>query len=139
MGKHIRKRFGHDPDGNQPVPTVIAIKATVARDAGLPIFRMTDHCRKRTFSRPRQIAMYLACELTWHSYPAIARMFGGRDHTTILHAHRVVRERMEADPEIEMRVNRLARILLEQATERAPVAPVVVLSTPYLDHFEATA
>ncbi|MGC8534877.1 MAG: helix-turn-helix domain-containing protein [Rhizomicrobium sp.] len=139
MSKHIRKRFGHEPNDNQPIPTVSAIKAAVARDVGLPLRRMTDHSRKWKFSRPRQIAMYLACEMTWHSYPAIARIFGGYDHTTILHAHRIVRARMEADQELEMRVNRLEREILEQVAYRTPVAPVTILSILQITQLEAAA
>ena len=48
---------------------------------------------------PRQIAMYLARELTDATLPAIGRAFGGRNHTTVLHAHRRIAERIASDPE----------------------------------------
>lgn len=53
---------------------------------------------KRKISRPRQMAMTLAREITGHSLPAVGRMFGGRDHTTVIHALRAVRAR-EANSE----------------------------------------
>lgn len=121
MVQHVRKRFGATPRENAPVPRIDAIKIAVARDANIPVFRMTDRSRKWRFSHPRQVAIYLACELTYHSYPAIARMFGGLDHTTALHAHRAVRGRMMASSDYEAHIMRLERELLEQASERLDV------------------
>jgi len=62
--------------------------------------RVTDLCsasRLRAFSRPRQIAMALAKDLTEHSLPEIGEAFGGRDHTTVLHALRKVKELQQKD------------------------------------------
>lgn len=56
--------------------------------------------RSRSIARPRQIAMTLAKELTNHSLPEIGRAFGGRDHTTVLHAHRKINELRESDIKI---------------------------------------
>ena len=53
--------------------------------------------RNRSIARPRQIAMALAKELTSHSLPEIGEAFGGRDHTTVLHACRKVTELKEHD------------------------------------------
>lgn len=57
--------------------------------------------RTRTIARPRQIAMALAKELTNHSLPEIGVQFGGRDHTTVLHAHRKIAELRESDQKID--------------------------------------
>lgn len=67
--------------------------------------------RSRTITRPRQIAMALAKELTTHSLPEIGAAFGGRDHTTVLHACRKVKELREADLRINEDYNNLLRTL----------------------------
>ena len=56
--------------------------------------------RTRSVARPRQLAMALAKELTNHSYPEIGDAFGGRDHTTVLHACRKIKELRDMDREI---------------------------------------
>ena len=56
--------------------------------------------RARSIARPRQIAMYLAKNLTTSSYPEIGRKFGGRDHTTIMHAVKKVEELLINDSEM---------------------------------------
>jgi chromosomal replication initiator protein len=56
--------------------------------------------RSRTIARPRQVAMALAKELTQLSLPDIGDAFGGRDHTTVLHACRKIAELRETNPEI---------------------------------------
>ena len=71
------------------------------------------HSKKRTRSiaRPRQIAMALAKELTNHSLPEIGDAFGGRDHTTVLHACRKIEELRESSREIMEDYNNLLRLL----------------------------
>ena len=67
--------------------------------------------RSRTITRPRQIAMALAKELTTHSLPEIGKAFGGRDHTTVLHACRKVKELRETDLRINEDYNNLLKTL----------------------------
>lgn len=67
--------------------------------------------RSRSVARPRQVAMYLAKDLTNHSLPEIGEAFGGRDHTTVLHAVRKIKELMETDSDIKEDVKNLLRIL----------------------------
>lgn len=67
--------------------------------------------RTRTIARPRQIAMALAKELTNHSLPEIGMQFGGRDHTTVLHAHRKVAELRQSDQKIDEDFKILLRTL----------------------------
>lgn len=67
--------------------------------------------RSRSVARPRQVAMYLAKELTNHSLPEIGESFGGRDHTTVLHACRKIRELLESDADIREDVKNLLRTL----------------------------
>ncbi|MCB1865078.1 MAG: chromosomal replication initiator protein DnaA [Chromatiales bacterium] len=67
--------------------------------------------RSRSVARPRQIAMTLAKELTNHSLPEIGEAFGGRDHTTVLHAHRKIKELRESDPRVTEDYQNLLRML----------------------------
>jgi len=67
--------------------------------------------RTRTIARPRQVAMALAKELTTHSLPEIGAAFGGRDHTTVLHACRKIAELRDSDARINQDYNNLLRTL----------------------------
>lgn len=67
--------------------------------------------RNRSIARPRQVAMTLCKELTNHSLPEIGDAFGGRDHTTVLHACRTIKEMRETDPDIREDFSNLMRIL----------------------------
>ncbi|MFT7387821.1 MAG: chromosomal replication initiator protein [Candidatus Endobugula sp.] len=67
--------------------------------------------RSRSVARPRQVAMALAKELTNHSLPEIGDAFGGRDHTTVLHACRKIKELIVTDTEIQQDVKNLQRQL----------------------------
>jgi chromosomal replication initiator protein len=69
--------------------------------------------RTRSLARPRQMAMALTKELTEHSLPEIGDAFGGRDHTTVLHACRVIRELMETDGKMHEDWEKLVRKLTE--------------------------
>jgi chromosomal replication initiator protein len=69
--------------------------------------------RSRQIARPRQIAMYLAKNLTSLSYPEIGRRFGNRDHTTIMHAVRKVEELMVSDIELSDDVSLLKSVLAD--------------------------
>ena len=67
--------------------------------------------RTRSIARPRQVAMALAKELTNHSLPEIGKAFGGRDHTTVLHACRKIEELKESSLDIRQDYNNLLRLL----------------------------
>ena len=67
--------------------------------------------RSRRVARPRQVAMYLARELTERSLPEIGRRFGGRDHTTVLHACRRIAALCEEDPVLKQEVDFLKDVL----------------------------
>jgi chromosomal replication initiator protein len=72
---------------------------------------LTSARRSRQVVYARQVAMYLCRELTDHSLPAIARRFGGRDHTTVLHAHRKVKHQLLVDGPTRDLVDDLVREL----------------------------
>ena len=67
--------------------------------------------RVRSLARPRQMAMTLAKELTEHSLPEIGEAFGGRDHTTVMHACKTIHKLMETDPRMRQDYEQLIRIL----------------------------
>lgn len=87
------------------------IQAVVANFYGLPTTAMTTAQRGRSMAHPRQVAMYLASELTEKSLPDIGRRFGGRDHTTILYGIREVQKRIENDVEVAADVEALRKRL----------------------------
>jgi chromosomal replication initiator protein len=64
----------------------------------------------------RQVAMYLAKELTTHSLPAIGRQFGGRDHTTVLHAWRKIAP-LRADPDFDTQMRGLISLIMAGGPE----------------------
>jgi chromosomal replication initiator protein len=67
--------------------------------------------RVRSLARPRQIAMTLSKDLTEHSLPEIGEAFGGRDHTTVLHACKTIRKFIETDPRMRQDFEQLIRTL----------------------------
>lgn len=87
------------------------IQKTVADYYKIRIAELHSKRRTRSIARPRQVAMALAKELTNHSLPEIGDSFGGRDHTTVLHAVRKVEELRESHRDIREDYNNLLRIL----------------------------
>jgi chromosomal replication initiator protein len=74
------------------------IQRKVAEHFSIRLTDMASPRRARNVARPRQVAMYLAKQLTQRSLPDIGRRFGNRDHTTVMHAVKVVAELMQTDP-----------------------------------------
>ena len=72
---------------------------------------MSSARRARNVARPRQVAMYLAKQLTSRSLPEIGRRFGNRDHTTVMHAVSRIAELMQADGSFAEDVELLRRML----------------------------
>lgn len=91
--------------------TVENIQKTVAEYYKVKVADLLSKRRSRSVARPRQMAMALAKELTNHSLPEIGDVFGGRDHTTVLHACRVIAELKQINPGIEEDYTNLLRIL----------------------------
>ena len=87
------------------------IQKTVAEYYKIRVTDLLSARRTRSITRPRQIAMALAKELTSHSLPEIGQSFGGRDHTTVLHACRKVNELKESDLRIAEDYSNLCRKL----------------------------
>jgi chromosomal replication initiator protein len=89
------------------------IQKVVADYYGLQIKDLLSKRRTRSLARPRQMAMALAKELTEHSLPEIGDAFAGRDHTTVLHACRQIRNLMETDGKLREDWDKLIRKLSE--------------------------
>ncbi|NIF19221.1 chromosomal replication initiator protein DnaA [Pantoea sp. Cy-639] len=87
------------------------IQRTVAEYYKIKIADLLSKRRSRSVARPRQVAMALSKELTNHSLPEIGDMFGGRDHTTVLHACRKINELKESDADIREDYKNLLRTL----------------------------
>ncbi len=93
-------------------PSSIAeIQAAVGAHFGLTPGELLSTTRSARIAWPRQVAMYLARELTGESLPAIGRHFGGRDHTTVLHACRRASTRLAADEDARRAVEKLCASL----------------------------
>ena len=91
--------------------TIENIQKTVAEYYNVRVADLHSKRRTRSITRPRQLAMALCKELTSHSLPEIGDAFGGRDHTTVIHACRKVEELRETDPRIDEDYANLVRTL----------------------------
>jgi chromosomal replication initiator protein len=91
--------------------TIENIQKTVAEYYKIRVADLLSKRRSRSIARPRQVAMALAKELTSHSLPEIGDAFGGRDHTTVLHACRVIKELRESQTRTSEDYSNLLRTL----------------------------
>lgn len=91
--------------------TIDEIQRKVAEHFGVRMSDMHSARRARAVARPRQIAMYLCKRLTQRSLPEIGRKFGGRDHTTVMHAVRKIEELMDQDNSFQDDVDVVRRAL----------------------------
>ena len=91
--------------------TIEEIQKRVAEHYNIKLLEMSSHRRARVVARPRQVAMYLSKQLTQRSLPEIGRKFGGRDHTTVMHAVRRIEQLRETNAEIAEDVELLLRML----------------------------
>jgi chromosomal replication initiator protein len=91
--------------------SVDAIQKRVAAHYDVRVSEMFSARRARNIARPRQVAMYLAKNLTSLSYPDIGRQFGGRDHTTVMHAVKTIENLSKSDGQLAEDVQLLKSIL----------------------------
>lgn len=91
--------------------TIEEIQRKVAEHYNIRLSDMIGPKRLRNIARPRQVAMYLAKQLTSRSLPEIGRRFGGRDHTTIMHGVRKIEELMATDSQLSDDLQLLKRLL----------------------------
>jgi chromosomal replication initiator protein len=91
--------------------TIEEIQKRVAEHYNIRISDMHSARRARAVARPRQVAMYLSKQLTARSLPEIGRKFGGRDHTTVMHAVKKVEELRSMDASFAEDIDLLRRML----------------------------
>ncbi len=99
-------------DAHQRQINIQNIQKTVADYFKMRVSDLHSRKRSRQIVRPRQMAMALAKELTPMSLPEIGDAFGGRDHTTVLHAQRKIKALLQTDPKIKEDYQALLRLLL---------------------------
>jgi chromosomal replication initiator protein len=102
------------PDHTGPEITVSMIMGVTAQYFGLSIDDLCGQSRSRNLVLARQIAMYLCRELTELSLPKIGLEFGGRDHTTVMHADRKIRQQMAEKRSVYNQVTELTNRIKQQ-------------------------
>lgn len=107
------------------VPRIRDVKRVVGATYGVSSSDLESVCRKRQFALPRQYAMYLCRSMTKCSYPQIGRMFGNRDHTTVLFAFRKVQRLLQHDPNMEELMSQFRVRIMELAQARAAAISLV--------------
>jgi chromosomal replication initiator protein len=106
------------PEGGEPQITAALIIAQSAAYFGLSIDDLCGISRSRVLVTARQIAMYLCRELTDLSLPKIGQQFGGRDHTTVMHADRKIRQQMSERRSVYNQVRELTNRIKQQARQQ---------------------
>ena len=91
--------------------TIDEIQKKVASYFNIKIDDLISSRRIRTFARPRQVAMYLTKKLTTRSLPEIGRKFGGRDHTTVIHAVKKIEELKQNNPKFDEDINLITQMI----------------------------
>ncbi len=115
-GKAVTPEIAEEAIGNRGSAadrrtTIEEIQRKTAEYYKLELRELHSSRRARRVARPRQVAMFLARELTARSLPDIGRRFGGRDHTTVLHACRRIEELCRSDPVFQQEVEFLRKVL----------------------------
>ena len=102
----------HESKTRERLPiTIEAVQKAVCEYFHVRTTDLRSKKRTRTIAVPRQVAMYLCRRLTDASFPSIGDRFGGRDHSTVIHAAQVVDERIKQDPALRSAVERISRML----------------------------
>ncbi|MEG0551163.1 MAG: chromosomal replication initiator protein DnaA [Vagococcus sp.] len=92
--------------------SILLIQEEVCKYYHLQLKDLKGKKRVKSIVVPRQIAMYLSRELTDNSLPKIGAEFGGKDHTTVIHAHEKIQQLLDTDPTIQKEVGELKNILI---------------------------
>lgn len=93
--------------GSDKELSISQIQEDVARYYQLTVDDLKGRRRVKAIVTPRQIAMYLCREFTDSSFPKIGEEFGGKDHTTVIHAHEKIKNLLNEDPNIKKEINEL--------------------------------
>lgn len=103
------------------IPRVAEIQQAVCARFAVSMLDMVSRRRYRGVARPRQVAMFLAREMTALSFPQIALAFGGRDHTTVIHAYRNIDRLAERDVELSLAIELVKLALRDDLSVGAAV------------------
>ncbi|MER2534175.1 MAG: chromosomal replication initiator protein DnaA, partial [Rhizobiaceae bacterium] len=115
--ERIDEILGHIYRSGEPKRVRIEdIQRIVSRHYNVSKTELLSNRRTRTIVKPRQIAMYLAKVMTPRSLPEIGRRFGGRDHTTVLHAVRKIEDLCGSDNTLAQELELLRRLISDQAS-----------------------
>ncbi len=107
------------PRADRQTRSIAEIKAAACKRFGISDEELISSARTARLAWPRQVAMYLSRELTQESLPAIGREFGGRDHTTVLHAWRRTGERISKNIDSRTAVEELRASLIDNPVDRS--------------------
>ena len=114
--ERIDELLGHIYRAGEPKRVRIEdIQRIVARHYNVSKTELLSNRRTRTIVKPRQVAMYLSKIMTPRSLPEIGRRFGGRDHTTVLHAVRKIEDLSGGDNTLAQELELLRRLIHDQA------------------------
>jgi chromosomal replication initiator protein len=98
--------------------SVEAIQAVISHRFGVSVADLISHRREREVSYPRQLAMYLSRTVAEASFPTIAEKFGGRDHSTVMYAVRVIETRRAAEADVDQTLSGIEGELRQAAPRR---------------------
>jgi chromosomal replication initiator protein len=99
------------PSSKPKVITILDIQRVVGDHYQIKLDDFKARKRTKSVAFPRQVAMYLSRELTDFSLPKIGEEFGGRDHTTVIHAHEKISKLMQSDPQMQKQVKEILEML----------------------------
>jgi chromosomal replication initiator protein len=99
------------PSSKPKVITILEIQRIVGEHFSIKLEDFKAKKRTKSVAFPRQIAMYLSRELTDHSLPKIGEEFGGRDHTTVIHAHEKISKLLQSDSQLQKQVKEINELL----------------------------
>jgi chromosomal replication initiator protein len=97
--------------GNQREVTVESIQKTICDYFNLKVGDLKAKRRTKNIALPRQLAMYLCRKYTSTSFPSIGNKFGGRDHSTVIHATKTIEKKIKADPQMSATIEKLEKNL----------------------------
>ncbi|HIE44072.1 MAG TPA: chromosomal replication initiator protein DnaA [Candidatus Omnitrophica bacterium] len=106
IAKELLRDLIKKDEQTKPI-TIDLIKEEVSKFFNIKAADMNSKKRDNVIAYPRQVAMYLARELTNFSLPAIGNNFGGRDHTTVVHAYRKIKEKREKDKSFDSMLSKV--------------------------------
>lgn len=95
------------PSSKPKVITIYEIQKAVGEQFNIKLEDFKAKKRTKSVAFPRQVAMYLSRELTDSSLPKIGDEFGGRDHTTVIHAHEKISKLLQTDPQLQMQIKEI--------------------------------